>query len=108
MKKILTLLVLGFVTLAASSCSNTEYDFFSNLTGTVVDTDNGEPIGQVTVTLTPGSINTHTASDGRFEFRDLDAQQYTVTVQKSGYQTNRKTVVLNGEPVDISITMKKQ
>lgn len=111
MKKTLVLFALAFAMIAVSSCSETEYDIYSGITGTVVDIDNGEPISQVTVTLTPGSLNTYTSSDGRFEFKNLESmqQQYTIAVQKSGYQPNRKTIeTLAGETVDISITMKKQ
>jgi hypothetical protein len=38
----------------------------------------------------------------------LDAQQYTITVQKDGYSTNRKTVtVFAGEKTEASIPLTK-
>jgi hypothetical protein len=46
--------------------------------------------------------------DGRFEFKDLEAVQYTITVQKTGYQTNRKTVTaVAGESVKADIPLIK-
>lgn len=109
MKKTLSALVLGLTLLAmATSCTKTQYDIYSNITGTVIDVDNGEPIGQATVTLSPSGLNTYTGSDGHFEFLEIEAQQYTVTVQKTGYEANRKTITApSGETVNISLTMKK-
>ncbi len=110
MKKILATLVLGLMLLGmATSCTKTQYDLFANISGTVVDYDDGEPIAQALVTLSPGGLNTYTGDDGHFDFTELEAQQYTLTVQKTGYQANRKTVEApSGETVTISITMKKQ
>lgn len=110
MKKILSILMVATaLLLLATACTKTQYELFGNISGTVIDVDNGEPIAQVTVTLSPGGRNTYTGTDGHFDFNEVDAQQYTVTVQKSGYEANRKTVeALAGETVNISITMKKQ
>lgn len=110
MKKILSILmVAAALLLLTTACTKTQYDLFGNISGTVIDVDTGEPVQQATVTLSPGGKNTYTGTDGHFDFNDVDAQQYTVTVQKSGYEANRKTVeALAGETVNISITMKKQ
>lgn len=93
-----------------TSCSDdsVDYDVFCTVSGTVIDLDSGDPIQQATVTLSPNGYNTYTGVDGRFEFIDLDARQYTVTVQKTGYATNRKTVTtIAGGVVDINLTLKK-
>lgn len=85
------------------------YDAFGTISGTVIDVDTGDPVSQATVTLSPSGLNTYTGSDGHFEFLDLDARQYTITVQKTGYQTNRKTVTtIAGGNLDVSLTLKKQ
>ena len=109
MKKILATLVLGLALLGmATSCTPTQYDIYSNIAGTVIDVDNGEPIAQATVTLSPGGLNTYTGSDGHFDFTEIESQQYTLTVQKTGYESNRKTITAPaGETVNISLTMKK-
>lgn len=81
---------------------------YGAISGTVVDLETGEPIAGAVVTLSPNGMNIYTGDDGRFEFLDLDARQYTVTAQKTGYITNRKTVVLvAGSVVDINLIMQK-
>ena len=109
MKKTITFLsVCVALLLLASACTRTEYDLFGNISGTVIDVDTGEPVQQATVTLSPTSKNTYTGMDGQFEFHELEASQYTVTVQKTGYQANRKLVNVNaGETTDVALVMKK-
>jgi carbon monoxide dehydrogenase subunit G len=65
---------------------------FGSVYGIVSDSESGELLENATVTLSPGGKSKTTGSDGRYEFAELDPQQYTITVQKTGYQTNRKTV----------------
>lgn len=100
-------LFVTFSTALFDACKPEKINNFGDMAGTVIDTDTGEPITQATVTITPTSQNTYTGLDGQFEFKDLEAQQYTVTVQKTGYQSNRKTVnVIAGETVSVSLVMK--
>lgn len=103
--------VLFIIALIAmtTSCEPVNYDTFSGITGTVVDLDSGDPIPQATVTLSPSGYNTYTGSDGYFEFLDLDARQYTVTVSKTGYIPNRKTITtVAGRVEDIRLTLQKR
>lgn len=109
MKKILLSAVFCLALAGLTSCTHTEYDLFGNISGTVIDVDTGEPIQQATVTLSPTSKNTYTGLDGQFEFHELESQQYTVTVQKTGYQANRKLVNVNpSETTNVALVMKKQ
>ena len=106
------LLSLAFAMLLClfTSCDDglVDYDVYCTISGTVLDLDTGNPIQSATVTLSPSGYNTYTGDDGRFEFIDLDARQYTVTVQKTGYVTNRKTVTtVAGGVVDINLTLQK-
>ena len=97
--------------LVVTSCSkkNTEVDTTCKISGTVIENETGDPVYNATVTLSPSYGNTFTGSDGRFEFIGLEEKQYTVTVQKSGYITNRKIVTTKaGETVNIAITLDKQ
>lgn len=106
MKKIL-FLCLVLLTLLLS-CSKEEYDSFGTLYGVVSDIKTGDPLSNVTVTLSPGGSTKLTGSDGQFEYTSLTPQQYTITVQKSGYQTNRKDVVaVVGEKIAVNISMKQ-
>lgn len=90
------------------ACTPVEYDTFSAIAGTVIDAADQSPISGVAVNLSPSGKSTNTGSDGYFQFDDLDADQYTITVQKSGYQTNRKTITaVAGETENIAIPMTK-
>ncbi|MBO5819159.1 MAG: carboxypeptidase regulatory-like domain-containing protein, partial [Bacteroidales bacterium] len=49
----------------------------------------------------------YTGSDGLFEFNDLDAIQYTVSVQANGYATDRKTItVIAGELQRVNFALR--
>lgn len=88
-------------------CEPVTYDVFATVSGTVVDAKTMEPIEGVSVQLSPSSKNMVTGADGRFEFAELDAVQYTITVQKAGYSTNRKLVnAIAGETSETTITME--
>lgn len=111
MKKIGYVLMACAVLLCfTTSCDSglVDYDVFGSISGKVIELDSDVPVPQATVTLSPSGKNTYTGNDGQFEFHDLDARQYTVTVQKTGYQTNRKTITtIAGDNVDVSLTLKK-
>lgn len=109
MKTKLFLFLISFtLMLGMTSCDDLEYDSNSSIAGTVIDVDTGEPIEGALITLTPGGLNTYTGYDGSFEFIDLNAKQYTLTAQKTGYNTNRKTVTSKaGEMATVQIVMKK-
>ena len=105
-----TILILaGIVSLVfISSCTPYEYDIFATITGKVLDEEN-QPIEGAYVYLTPSGNDYVTLADGSFEFKDLDATQYTITVQKSGYSTNRKSVnAIAGETTDATIKIERQ
>ena len=88
-------------------CEPVTYEVFAMVSGTVLDATTMEPIEGVSVQLSPSSKNMVTGADGRFEFAEVDAVQYTITVQKAGYSTNRKLVnAIAGETTDVSITME--
>jgi hypothetical protein len=98
---ILLLCVLEF-----SGCGKKEYN--SSLYGTIIDMETGDPLSNAAVVLSPGGKSKTTGSDGNYEFNDLDAKQYTITVQKTGYQTNRKTIMaIAAEKTEVNIPMTK-
>ena len=89
-------------------CEKRIVDITGTLSGTVVEMTTGDVIAGALITLSPSGKNTYTGADGFFEFQDLDAQQYTVTVQADGYSTNRKTVtIIAGATERINITLQK-
>ena len=108
MKKILIFSVVAIL-FSLTSCTKEEYDVFASVYGVVSDTKTGELIPNATVVLSPGGETKITGSDGQFLFNDVDPQQYTITVQKEGYQTNRKSVTdIIGEIVEINIPLTPQ
>lgn len=108
MKAKLSLCLGLFVSiLFLSSCSDKEaVDIYGTINGKVTDTSTGEPLNAAVVTLVPGSATIQTTTDGTFSFSGLEEGQYTVSVQKDGYQANRKNVtVISGEETNIVITL---
>lgn len=93
-----------------SGCSSSDdYEIFAAIHGTVTDYQTGEPIENASVVLSPSGLSKQTDVNGYFQFDELDAQQYTVTVQKTDYTTNRKSVTaISGENVELNITITKQ
>jgi hypothetical protein len=91
-----------------NSCKKDEYNLFSTLYGVINDAETNDPISGATVTLSPGGKSQTTGTDGRYEFAEVDAVQYTITVQKTGYQTNRKTITaIAAEKTEANISLTK-
>lgn len=90
-----------------SGCSGSDdYEIFANIHGTITDYQTGAPLENASVTLSPSGISKQTDANGYYRFEELDAQQYTITVQKSGYQPNRKTITaVSGETMQIDIQL---
>lgn len=87
---------------------NTPFENKGSIYGCVTDFATGEPVKNAIVQLQPSDETSLTDSDGHFEFLELEERQYTVTVQKTGYTTNRKTVTtIAGGVVNASLTLQK-
>lgn len=95
-----------------TGCSESEdYEIFAKIQGVVTDYQTGIPLRNASVTLLPSGLSKQTDVDGFYEFDELDVQQYTITVQKSGYQPNRKTITaISGkvQKVDVQLTVIPQ
>lgn len=110
MKKMYSLIVL-FTIVLLSSCAKDEVNPFGNIYGVVVNSNTSEPIQGARITLTPTGKSTVTGNDGSYEFVDLEAGSYKVTVQANGYTSTLKNVtVVAGEKAigDVSISPKPQ
>lgn len=102
-----TILTLFVLTISCNKKKN-DTSYYGTISGTVIEYDTSDAVASATVTLSPSGKNTYTGSDGHFEFIDLDASQYTMTVQKTGYVTNRKTVTISAGGTEVvSITLEK-
>ncbi len=108
-KRILWLFPYMFVTAGLwCSCSDDDPGIFATLSGTVTDYETGAPIENATVTLSPSNTTQITDETGSFCFDGLDVAQYTISVRKAGYYTNRKNVTaISGEKMEANITMTK-
>jgi len=91
-----------------SSCNRDEHSMLGELRGIVSDFETGELLDGVTVTLSPGGRNQVTGNNGIFHFTDVDPQQYTITAQRSGFQTNRRTInAIANETIEVNITLTR-
>lgn len=105
--QLLALSALLACALLLGACkSNYTLDIYGKISGRVTDAKDGNPLSAATVTLVPGSKTQQTGADGSFLFENLDEGQYTVSVQKSGYQPNRKNLtVISGETIKTVVTL---
>lgn len=84
------------VLLMAVSCAKEVEVLTGSIYGEVTDSQTGEPVQGVQISLTPGGVTTTTGSDGAYEFQNLDAAQYQLQAKKTDYiaETKRVTVVI--------------
>lgn len=106
-KSLAMLAVLCLLWLGTSNCSGSaDYEIFGTVYGFVSDNTTNQPIGQAIITLSPTGSTRTTDDAGAYKFDDLDAGQYTITVQKQGYQPNRRNfIAVPGESVQININL---
>ena len=82
---------------------------YGGINGIVTDAASGEPVSGVNLTVSPGGFSKVSGSDGRYEFQNLQPQQYEVQAQKAGYKYNNKSAnVVAGQfmKCDIPIEVK--
>lgn len=73
------------------SCTKDIIDTTGNLVGVVTDARSGALLSGASVALTPTGKTYTTGVDGKYEFRDIEFQEYSVSVSKSGYKADKKT-----------------
>ena len=85
----LVAVVLIFGTSLVCSCTKQDeevaVDSKGTIYGTITDYDTGEPIGNANVKLRPSGETTLTGSDGTYEFNNLKADKYTLSLSKAEY-----------------------
>lgn len=62
--------------------------------GSVYDSEDNQPVTGASAIISPGSFSVITGSDGSFEFMNLDAGQYKLQVNKSGYTVNTRQITV--------------
>lgn len=106
--KLLRVFFLLLLPMISSCGGNDDYEIYSSISGYVSDYDTAAPISDATVTLSPGGLTTRTDAAGNFSFSNLDSQQFTLIVQKTGYQPNRKTITaISGEETTVVVTLAR-
>ena len=70
---------------ALASCTQPVVEVFGSISGYVVDEENGKAIAGASVSLTPTGSSQVTSPSGEFLFDNLDAQEYTLSIRKDGY-----------------------
>lgn len=82
---------------------------FATINGIVRDLDNGEPLSDVLLTLSPGGLNAYSDDVGAFKFEEVEALQYMLMAQKNGYKANRKIFSVEvGQTLTVNMTISKQ
>lgn len=104
MKKYNSFLILLCVFLL--SCTKDIVDTTGNLVGIVNDSRTGVFLSGVSVSTSPLGKSYTTGVDGKYEFRSLESQEYTISVSKSGYNSDKKTVFVKaGEDANLDFQM---
>jgi len=103
MKKIF-LLIVSLVGLA--SCAKDEAPMFGGIYGTIRNIESGAVVYNAEITLAPGHPSPITGTNGAYEFTNLEARQYTMTVRASGYlDDSRQVTVLPGENTQCDVLL---
>lgn len=98
-----------FLTLLLWTCSIAVFaQGTGQITGTIVDAENGETIIGASVGITGTTKGAATDLDGHFSIRNLEAGTYSLTVSYISYTTQTVTgiVVYEGESTSINIALE--
>lgn len=104
----LPVMVIAIV-IAVACSTEEEKEKFGEISGIVFDENVGEPLSIAQITLTPGGNSTVTGSDGSFSFIEILPGNYTITVNKKGYEQDGKNTVtvVSGKRAECNIKMKR-
>lgn len=91
MEKKIILLAITFLCMVLSAHASTAPVTDANITGHVVDKENGDHLPGCLVKITGTDYATITDASGHYIFRDLKPGEYTVQVSFTGYETTQKT-----------------
>lgn len=98
------LCVFLFITSLFIGCTEEEPNLFGDVYGIITNYQTGEPVRNASVVLSPSGASTISGNDGHFEFRSLEAGQYTINVSSDGYESNKRQVtVVPGQRISCDI-----
>jgi len=89
-----------------TSCAKDEAPMFGGIYGTIRNSETGAVVYNAEITLAPGHPSPVTGTNGAYEFTNLEARQYTMTVRASGYlDDSRQVTVLPGENTQCDVML---
>lgn len=92
--------------LVLTSCAKDEVSTFGGIYGTIRSAETGSVVYNAEITLSPGHPSPITGTNGAYEFSNLEARQYTMTVRASGYlDDSRQVTVLPGENTQCDVLL---
>lgn len=101
MRRLIRFLIVVFCTLQIS-CTKDIVDTTGNLVGVISDSRTGSFLSGVSVSTSPLGKTFTTGVDGKYEFRNLESQEYSISVSKNGYNPDKKTVFVQvGEDTNL-------
>lgn len=107
MKHVLLRYSILLFSLLIISCTKDIVDTTGNLIGVISDSRSGTFLSGVSVALSPIGKTITTGVDGKYEFRDIESQEYSISASKSGYNADKKTVFVqagNDTNLDFQLT----
>lgn len=88
------------------SCTKDIIDTTGNIVGVISDSRTGSFLSGVSVTTSPLGKTFTTGVDGKYEFRNLESQEYSISISKNGYNSDKKTVFVQvGEDTNLDFQM---
>lgn len=106
--KRLSLIFCMLSTLLVVSCVKDEVASTGDISGVVKEISTSETLQGCQITLSPLGRTTTTGTDGRYEFKGLSPQTYSLEFSKEGYNPERKNVVvIAGEKATADAMMTK-
>lgn len=107
MKRVFLRYSILLPSLLAISCTKDIVDTTGNVVGVVSDSRSGTFLSGVSIALSPTGKTITTGDDGKYEFRDIESQEYSISASKSGYKSDKKTVFVqagNDTSLDFQLT----
>ncbi len=71
--------------------------------GTIKDNITNQPLDKCSVTLMPAGTNTITGANGIFQFKDLEAGNYTIKVSRQDYHDHSKNITIDANQTACAI-----
>lgn len=106
---LLSLFVIAMTIVISCKKSEDPIETTGHIAGTVTEDGSNTPIEAAEVVFSGVSSTYKTGKDGKFEAKELAEGDYTITVQKAGYVTNKKQVTVRaGRTQSADFSLKKE